>query len=122
MKILQTKPYMLKDKEDQSFQSLGASISVKVNSAQPCGVFNLFEVSCPPDVETPLHIYYTEDVALDVLEGTLAFFWGDEKVEMDRFINERACGAAGMAVRHHGEILGPLLESKKYISKGATRL
>src|SRR6516165_8811241 len=81
MKNLQMKPYMLTDEEGQSFQSLGASISVKATSAQTCGFFNLFEVSCPSEYETPLHIHYTEDVAVYVLEGTLTFFWGDEKKE-----------------------------------------
>jgi mannose-6-phosphate isomerase-like protein (cupin superfamily) len=42
-------------------------------------VFNLFEVSCPPDYATPLHIHYTEDVGIYILEGTLKFFWGIEK-------------------------------------------
>ena len=81
MKILQTKPYTLNDDEGQSFQSLGALISVKATSEQTGGVFNLFEVSCPPGFATPLHIHYTEDVAVYVLEGTLTFFWGSEKKE-----------------------------------------
>jgi len=81
MRPLQTKPYTLNDEDGQSLQSLGALVSIKATSEQTGGVFNLFEVSCPPDFATPLHIHYTEDVAVYVLEGTLTFFWGSEKKE-----------------------------------------
>jgi len=79
MKILQMKPYMLEKNEGQFLQSLGASVSLKATSEQTSGVFNLFEVSCPPNYVTPLHIHYTEDVAIYILEGVLTFFWGSEK-------------------------------------------
>jgi len=79
MRLLQTKPYSLNDEEGQSLQSLGALVSVKAASEQTAGVFNLFEVSCPPDYATPLHIHYAEDVAVYVLEGALTFFWGSEE-------------------------------------------
>src|SRR5512136_810752 len=78
MRLLQTEPYALNDEEGQSLQSLGALVSVKAASEQTGGVFNLFEVSCPPDFATPLHIHYAEDVAVYVLEGALTFFWGNE--------------------------------------------
>ena len=81
MRPLQTKPYMLKNEEGQFLQALGASVSIKATSEQTCGVFNLFEVSCPPGFGTPLHIHYTEDVAVYLLEGTLTFFWGSEMKE-----------------------------------------
>ena len=81
MRIFQSKPYMLKDEEGQRFQSLGALISVKPTSVQTGGAFNLFEVSCPPDYETPLHIHYSEDVAIYILEGALTIFWGSIKTE-----------------------------------------
>jgi quercetin dioxygenase-like cupin family protein len=72
---------MLNNEEGQFLQSLGALVSVKATSEQTGGVFNLFEVSCPPGYATPLHIHYAEDVAVYVLEGTLTFFWGSEKKE-----------------------------------------
>jgi len=81
MRSLQTKPYMLDNEEGQFIQSLGASVSIKATSEQTGGVFNLFEVSCPPNYSTPLHIHYAEDVAVYVLEGALTFFWGNEKKE-----------------------------------------
>jgi quercetin dioxygenase-like cupin family protein len=81
MRPLQTRPYTLNDEEGQSLQSLGALVSVKATWEQTGGVFNLFEVSCPPDYATPLHIHYTEDVTVYVLEGALTFFWGSEKKE-----------------------------------------
>jgi quercetin dioxygenase-like cupin family protein len=79
MSVLQTKPYMLNNEEGQFLQSLGALVSIKATSEQTGSVFNLFEVSCPPDYATPLHIHYTEDVAVYILAGALIFFWGSEK-------------------------------------------
>ena len=79
MRSLQAKPYMLNNEEGQSLQSLGALISIKATSEQTGGVFNLFEVSCPPDYATPLLIHYTEDVAIYILESTLTFFGAGEK-------------------------------------------
>jgi len=81
MRSLKTKPYMLDNQEGQCLQSLGTGVSIKATTEQTGGVFNLFEVSCPPDYTTPLHIHYTEDVAVYVLEGTLTFFLGGEKKE-----------------------------------------
>jgi quercetin dioxygenase-like cupin family protein len=81
MRFLQTKPYMLNNEEGQFLQSWGALVSIKATSEQTSGVFNLFEVSCPPCFTTQLHIHYTEDVAVYVLEGTLIFFWGSDKKE-----------------------------------------
>jgi quercetin dioxygenase-like cupin family protein len=79
MRFLQTKPYMLNNEEGQFLQSWGALVSIKATSEQTGGAFNLFEVSCPPGFTTQLHIHYTEDVAVYVLEGTLIFFWGSDK-------------------------------------------
>jgi quercetin dioxygenase-like cupin family protein len=81
MRPLQPKPYTLNDEEGQSLQTLGALVSVKATSGQTGGVFNLFQVTCPPGFVTPLHIHYAEDVAVYVLEGALTFFWGSEKKE-----------------------------------------
>lgn len=81
MRNFQTKPYMLDNEEGQFLQSWGALVSIKATSEQTGGVFNLFEVFCPPDYATPLLIHYTEDVAVYILEGTLAFFWGSDKKE-----------------------------------------
>jgi quercetin dioxygenase-like cupin family protein len=81
MRLLQAKPYLLSNEEGQFLQSLGVQVCVKATWEQTGGVFNLFEVSCPPGYATPLHIHYAEDVAVYVLEGTLTFFWGNEKKE-----------------------------------------
>jgi quercetin dioxygenase-like cupin family protein len=72
---------MLGNEEGQFLQALGASVSIKATSEQTGATFNLFEVSCPPDYATPLHIHYTEDVVVYILEGMLTFFWGNEKKE-----------------------------------------
>jgi len=59
--------------------TLNALVSVLANTEQTNGAFNLFDVVCPIGFETQLHIHYSEDVAIYVLEGTLDIFWGDEK-------------------------------------------
>lgn len=79
MAYLKTKPYTLNCEEGQRLGSLGTRVLVKATTEQTGGVFNLFEVSCPPEYATPLHIHYAEDVAVYVLEGELAFFWGTDK-------------------------------------------
>jgi quercetin dioxygenase-like cupin family protein len=81
MRSFQTKPYRLNGEEGQSLQSLGAQITIKATSEQTGGMLNLFEVSCPASYATPLHIHYSEDVAVYVLEGFLTFFCGGEKQE-----------------------------------------
>jgi quercetin dioxygenase-like cupin family protein len=81
MRHLLTRPYMVNNEDGQLLQVWGASISIKAHSEQTGGVFNLFEVRCPPGFATPLHIHHTEDVVVYVLEGLLALFWGSEKRE-----------------------------------------
>jgi quercetin dioxygenase-like cupin family protein len=79
MPSLLTKPYALYCDEELSLRSLTARVSILATSEQTGGVFNLFDVFCPPDYVTSLHIHYMEDVAIYVLEGTLTIFWGSEK-------------------------------------------
>ena len=79
MRSFQTKPYILSKEEGQLFESLGVVVAMKATAQQTDGIFNLFEVICPPDYATPLHIHYTEDVAVYVLEGALTFYSGIEK-------------------------------------------
>jgi len=81
-KPFQTKPYMLDCEEGQFLLSLGTRISIKASSDQTDGALNLFDVICPPNYTTPLHIHYVEDIAVYVLEGTLTFFWGKEKKQV----------------------------------------
>lgn len=81
MSLQQTRPYMLHNEEGQFLQALGGLVSIKATSEQTGGVFNLFEVSCPPGFATPLHIHYAEDVAIYVLEGTLTMLWGGDTKE-----------------------------------------
>jgi quercetin dioxygenase-like cupin family protein len=78
---LQTKLYALKRDEGQSIQTKGALISIKASTEQTGEAFNLFEVTCPPNYSTALHIHYAEDVAIYVLEGALTLFWGSERME-----------------------------------------
>ena len=75
----QNLPYELHNDEGVMFQSMGALVSIKATSEQTRGVFNLFEVLCPPGFSTSHHIHYCEDVAIYVLEGALTFFLGIEK-------------------------------------------
>lgn len=59
--------------------TLDALVSVLANTEQTNGAFNLFDVIFPSNFETQLHIHYSEDVAIYILEGVLDIFWGDEK-------------------------------------------
>jgi len=77
---LQTRSYLLND-EAPRLESLGALVRIQANTQQTGGAFNLFDVLYSPGYETPLHIHYAEDVAIQVLEGTLAMFWGEERRE-----------------------------------------
>ena len=77
---LQTRSYLLND-EAPRFESLGALVRIQANTQQTGGAFNLFDVLFPPGYETPLHIHYAEDVAIQVLEGRLDVFWGEERRE-----------------------------------------
>ncbi|HZD09742.1 MAG TPA: cupin domain-containing protein [Candidatus Binatia bacterium] len=70
---------MLANEEGQFLQSLGTLVTIKATTEQTGGLFNLFEVSCPPHYATPLLIHYTEDVVVYILQGTLTCFWGSEK-------------------------------------------
>ena len=81
MRSLQTRPYTLSGEEGQFLQALGATVAIKATSEQTDNVFNLFQISCPPAYSTPLHIHYTEDVAIYVLDGRLTILWGTEKKE-----------------------------------------
>lgn len=75
---LQARPYTFRRDEGQRLQLCAATVVIKANGGQTSGAFNLLEATCPPGYATPLHIHYTEDVAVYVLEGTLTFFWGSE--------------------------------------------
>jgi quercetin dioxygenase-like cupin family protein len=72
---------MLSCDEGQILRLSGALVCVKATSEQVGGAFNLFDVICPPDYATSLHIHYAEDVAVYVLGGALSFFWGSKKKE-----------------------------------------
>jgi quercetin dioxygenase-like cupin family protein len=78
----QTRPYLLNDGAPR-FQSLGALVRIQANTQQTGGAFNVFDILCPPGYETPLHIHYAEDVAIQVLKGALAIFWGEEEREAE---------------------------------------
>jgi quercetin dioxygenase-like cupin family protein len=75
---LQNRPYVLHD-DREKMHTLDALVSVLANTEQTNGAFNLFDAACPAGFETQLHIHYSEDVAIYVLEGALDIFWGDEK-------------------------------------------
>jgi quercetin dioxygenase-like cupin family protein len=77
---LKTKPYALHCDEGQNILLSKAQVTVKATSEQTGGAFNLFEIVCPPDYATFLHIHYAEDVAICVLQGALTFFWGSVKM------------------------------------------
>jgi quercetin dioxygenase-like cupin family protein len=82
MMSLQIGPYLLHD-DGKRLQTLGALVSVLASKEQTGGIFNLFDAVCPTGFETQLHIHYSEDVAIYLLEGALDVFWGDEKKQAE---------------------------------------
>jgi len=80
MKELHTSAYALQDDRERLY-SLGTFVSVLAKAEQTNGAFNLFDAFCPVGFSTPLHIHYADDVAVFVLEGELAVFWGDKKMK-----------------------------------------
>ena len=81
MQSLQINPYMLECDEGQRLETWGARVLVKAGTEETGGAFNLLDIIGPSGFATPLHIHYAEDVAVYVLEGSLAIYWGDEKKE-----------------------------------------
>jgi len=77
----QTKPYSLSPDDGKKIHSYGTLVIIKATSEQTSGMFNLFDVTCPPGYTTSLQIHYAEDVAVYILEGALTFFWGSDKKE-----------------------------------------
>lgn len=72
--------------EATRFEVLGALVSIQARTEQTGGAFNLLDVLLPAGFETPLHIHYAEDVAIQVMQGTLDIFWGSERKQADRDI------------------------------------
>jgi len=79
---LQTQPYTLSN-EATRIESLGALIRIQAHTEQTGGAFNLFDVLLPIRYETQLHIHYAEDVAIQVRQGTLDLFWGNERKQAE---------------------------------------
>jgi quercetin dioxygenase-like cupin family protein len=75
--LLETRPYVRPAADGEIVEPFGLRVSVKATSTDTGGSFNLFEITAPPDFATALHIHYTKDVAVFVLEGELAIYWGD---------------------------------------------
>ena len=80
MLSLQSQPYALAPGEGPVFWTLGLPGWAKATGEQTGGAFSLVEALCPSGYATPLHIHYTEDEAIYVLEGVLTIFCGAETV------------------------------------------
>lgn len=70
---------LAKHNEATRFEALRALVSIQARTEQTGGAFNFFDILLSTGYETPLHIHYAEDVAIQVLEGTLDIFWGAER-------------------------------------------
>jgi quercetin dioxygenase-like cupin family protein len=81
---LQPQPYMLATHNKETrFEVLGALVRIQAGTEQTGDAFNLFDVLIPSGYETPLHIHYGEDVAIQIIQGTLDIFWGTEKKQAE---------------------------------------
>ena len=60
----------------------GMLAEIKASSAETGGQYALLEITAPPELETPLHVHYTEDEGFHVLEGSVTVRVGDQTVEL----------------------------------------
>ena len=60
----------------------GMLAEVKASAADTAGQYTLLEITAPPDLETPLHVHYTEDEGFYVVDGSVTIHVGDETVEL----------------------------------------
>jgi mannose-6-phosphate isomerase-like protein (cupin superfamily) len=60
----------------------GMLAEIKATSAETGGQYALLEITAPPELETPLHVHYTEDEGFYVLEGSVTIHVGDQTVEL----------------------------------------
>jgi quercetin dioxygenase-like cupin family protein len=79
IQFLQIRPYSLESNQGKKIEVPAARAFVKASTQHTGGAFNLLEITAAAGFATPLHIHYSEDVALLVLEGSLTVHWGDEK-------------------------------------------
>jgi mannose-6-phosphate isomerase-like protein (cupin superfamily) len=60
----------------------GGLAHVRASAAETNGQYTLLEIECPPGLEAPLHVHYTEDESFYVIEGSVTIEVGDERVEL----------------------------------------
>ena len=61
---------------------VGTLAEVKASAADTAGQYTLVEITAPPELESPLHVHYTEDEGFYVLEGSVTIVVGGETVEL----------------------------------------
>ena len=59
----------------------GMLATIRATAADTDGQYTLVEVLAPPGLGTPLHVHYTEDEGFLILEGDVALYVGDERIE-----------------------------------------
>jgi quercetin dioxygenase-like cupin family protein len=80
----------------------GALVRVKASAADTGGQYSLLEVTCPPGLEAPLHVHYTEDEGFYVLDGSLTVMVGDTSMTLGP--GEHAFGPRNVPHRY---VVGP---------------
>jgi mannose-6-phosphate isomerase-like protein (cupin superfamily) len=60
----------------------GGLMYCRASAADTNGQYSLVEITCPPGLEAPLHVHYTEDEGFYVIEGSVAIEVGGEMVEL----------------------------------------
>ena len=76
-----TRPYALAREEGQAVWFLNALLVVKANGGQNGGAFGLIDHLLPAGWASPYHVHRNEEESFYVVEGEMAFYVGDEKVE-----------------------------------------
>jgi quercetin dioxygenase-like cupin family protein len=63
---------------------LGQLVTLKLTAADTQGSFSLCEVVCPPGAGVPQHLHHREDETFYVLEGTMEFQLGDQRMIVEK--------------------------------------
>jgi quercetin dioxygenase-like cupin family protein len=75
------RPYALGREEGQAVWFLNALLVVKASGEQTGGAFGLIDHLLPAGWASPYHVHRNEEESFYVVEGEMAFYVGDERVE-----------------------------------------
>ena len=73
-------PFALDRKEGEPYWFLGTLTTIKATGETTDGSFSMVEQLAPPGISPPLHVHHEDDELFFVLEGTVEFQVGDDRL------------------------------------------